>query len=108
MTLKTASVALVFISLLSCAFSPSALAGACDPASEAGNTRRIDGPANVRAQPNDQSAILASLPNHSTVVIESFVEKQQRGKSQIWYYVSWTQAGKTYEGWTHEQNIICD
>lgn len=84
------------------------MAAACPPETEIGLSRRIDGPANIREQPNDQSRIIASLPNRSMVTIVSFAEKLKNGKTQIWYYVKWTQSGQTFQGWTHTQNIVCD
>lgn len=86
-----------------------AFAGACDPAGEAGNVRRIDGPANIRENPDSKSRIVASLPNGSTATIRGFNEhKLGNGKVEIWYRIEWVQNGATFNGWTHEQNIICD
>lgn len=85
------------------------IAGSCDPASEAGNVRRIDGPANIRENPDSKSKVVASLPNGSSATIRGYNEqKRGYGKVEIWYRIEWVQNGKTFSGWTHEQNIICD
>lgn len=91
-------------------FHPSlSYSGACDPTNEAGNDRKIDGPANVRQAPNSRSKILASLPNLSVVriVASEFVKTPEKAGA-YWYKINWKSESKSQAGWTHEQNIICD
>lgn len=86
-------------------------AGACAPESEAGNQRKIDGPANIRVQPDSKSKIIASLPDRSLVTIvssKSFAKNGGPGDDVVWYEVEWQDSSAKRIGWTHEQNIICD
>jgi hypothetical protein len=85
-----------------------AQAGACDPETESQehSQRWVDGPANVRMAPNGR--VIASIPNKTVVTLIGFQEVTANRIMEIWYHIRWKQGGKTRDGWTHEQNIICD
>lgn len=95
--------------------SNTAIAGSCGPEDGkalAGTPRKIDGPANVRELPDPKSKIVASLPDHSDVVLldtHAIISPTNQTKSW-WYQISWknTQTTASESGWTHEKNIICD
>jgi len=82
--------------------------GACDPESESRehHQRRVDGPANARLAPGGK--IIGSIPNRAVVTLIGFQEIDESSGAVVWYHLKWKQGGKTRDGWTHEQNIVCD
>ncbi|MDX1386914.1 MAG: hypothetical protein R3257_04940 [bacterium] len=83
------------------------VARACDTGPSIHEQRKIHGPANIRSEPNGQN--IASLPmGYEVLALKNLPFKNAKGKESYWFFIQWQQSGKTRQGWTHENNIICD
>jgi len=82
-------------------------AGACDEGDPIHEQRKVHGPANIRDKPNGK--VVASLPmGFEVLALKNLPFKNSKGKESFWFFIQWKKAGKSREGWTHENNIICD